>query len=276
MSRRETECGFFFFLAAKHNVVTCTNTLTQWHFPTTPWCAPQQPFCTNHWAQLQCQNTTTTTTNSPCLPHYDLPHHLLYHTLYGAEPFSQAANNTAFQGCESFCLFFCFPAAEHHIWCCICLMATALPPAQPPSPSLSLSLSHFFSLNPSFLLYHSFLLLCSERGRGGEGRGGEGCAGLHVWLCTFLRRETAIQWQLRSRWTLFVWQMTGGSTGKQKKKKDRDKGKYKNVDRERDREDDEWYEERAQTSACLLSTTARPPSCKTISLPPSCIQAEKQ
>lgn len=29
VSRRETECGNFFFLAAKHNVVTCMNTLTQ-------------------------------------------------------------------------------------------------------------------------------------------------------------------------------------------------------------------------------------------------------
>ena len=178
--------GFYFFLLpAEHNVVTCRNTLTQWHFPTTPWCAAQQPFCTNHWAELQRQHTPTPTTNSPCLPHYDLPHHLLYHTLYGAEPFSQAANNTTFQGCESFSLFFCFPAAEHNIWCCICLMATALPPAQTLSLSLCFSLSLFLSesLLPPLLLFLA-LVQWTRTGRGGvcrftcvaAGRGRDWCS----------------------------------------------------------------------------------------------------
>ena len=189
--------GFYFFLLpAEHNVVTCRNTLTQWHFPTTPWCAAQQPFCTNHWAELQRQHTPTPTTNSPCLPHYDLPHHLLYHTLYGAEPFSQAANNTTFQGCESFSLFFCFPAAEHNIWCCICLMATALPPAQTLSLSLFLSLTFSLWIPPS----SSITLSCScAVNEDGEGRGVQVymCGGRErerLVLCTFLRRETTIQW----------------------------------------------------------------------------------
>lgn len=89
---------------------------------------------------------------------------LLHHTVSGGQTFSWGASNTAFQGgnlSPPQCL--CVPAAEHSIWRCKCLMATALPPTQ------SLPLFSFFpspSLNPFFLLYHFLPLFCAVDGDG--------------------------------------------------------------------------------------------------------------
>lgn len=98
------------------------------------------------------------------LPRNDLYHHLLYRTLYSRAPCSWTANNAASRVGNLFSLLFCVPAAEHSIWRCICRMATGLPPTQSP-----------LWIPPSFP-YHSFFILCSE-----QGWGGEKCAGLHVW-----------------------------------------------------------------------------------------------
>lgn len=118
------------------------------------------------------------------LLHYDLPHHLLYNTLYGVEPFSRAANNTASRGVNlslpfSVSLLLSTTSDAAYVeW---------RPLSHPPC------LSHFFSPNPSFLLYHSLSCSCAANGDG-EGRSvqvymcGGGSERERVVVCIFLRR----------------------------------------------------------------------------------------
>ncbi len=174
-----TECGFLCKFLKQSTISWPAATqhiskLTQWHFPTFPIMCTPAAILQEH-SEKQQRNAPLPQT---ARPHYDLPHHLLYHTVYGA---SQAASNTASRG-GNLSPSFCFPAPEHNIWRCICLMATALPFEQP----LSLFLSE--SLLPPLSL--AFLLLWS-----GRGRGGEECAGSNrerLVLCFFLRRWTII------------------------------------------------------------------------------------
>lgn len=100
------------------------------------------------------------------------------------EALRSCSQQHSFEGCESFAVFLCVPAAaEHSIWCCICLMATALPPTQ----------SHTFSsLNLSFLLYHSLSCFCAVN------RDGEGMS-VQVYMCGSQRRSALhlyVAWQL--------------------------------------------------------------------------------
>lgn len=114
----------------------------------------------------QCSASAFTQT-PPATLQYDLPHHLLYCTLYGVwSPW--AANSTASRAVEcSPCLQFACCWAQH-LTLHLSNGDYTLPPAQP----LSLFLSESLLPPPSL----SFLLLCGE-----QGRGGEDCAGLHVW-----------------------------------------------------------------------------------------------
>lgn len=92
-------------------------------------------------------------------PHYDLPHHLLYHTFYGAEPFSRPANNTTSRGVNLFPPLFPSCCWAQHL-----TLHMSNGDCSPTRPA-----SHAFSLwiPPSSPLSLSFLLLCSEQGRGG-------------------------------------------------------------------------------------------------------------
>lgn len=118
-------------------------------------------------------------------PHYDLLHHLLYHTLYGVEPLSWAANSTASRG-EYLSPFLQFP-------CCWAQHLTLHLSNGDCSPTRPAALT-FTSLLPSLSL--SILLLCSKQGWRGEGVqvymcGGSEGGGL-VCYCIILRRETII------------------------------------------------------------------------------------
>lgn len=175
----------------------------------------------------------------PPLPHYNLPHHLFYHTLYGAEPLSQAAKITALRGVLLF-LFLCIPAAEH-IWRCMSNGEYSHPP----------SLSHFFlseSLLPPPSL--SFLLLCNE-----QGRGGEECADLHVWrtgvrgrdccsgpLVTNSAPSGPCLWGREGEWRQeMIWAGT--------EKTDREMSAYHKAEAFYEI----WYREQTQTTAYLVS-----------------------
>lgn len=95
-----TECGFL------HNFMTCSDTaqkptdiLTFPHFS-------NDVHPNSHSAQKLCLAAMPALHyHTQILPLYDLHHHLLYHTLYGAEPFSRAANNTTSRGVNLFLSF---------------------------------------------------------------------------------------------------------------------------------------------------------------------------
>lgn len=121
------------------------------------------------------------------------------------------------------------------------------------------SLSYFFSLNPSFLLYHSFLPLCSEWRRGGVCR--FTCVTVvrgRKWCCGsfYVSRQSSYGnfapsgpclWGQEGDWGE---EMTG-----EVKERQKDRGTKISEYRKAEAYDDEWYTGGAQTSVCLLNLT---------------------